>query len=332
MATVLTVLLLALTCAAAVYLLLLRNLTPATTALRFRAGFAATSLRMLAARPVFGVGIGQYHLLSSEFSSPDIRARYPHENAHNNFLQVLAELGVAGLAAFVSVLGMTVNRIAAVIRAGHGRSPGPGVAAGLLAFVLTWLAGHPLLIDPPAFSFWLLLGAAAGWGAAEAVGHAGLATPPGESAGFSFRSRRSRWGPAALLVALAVSIPVRTRHEVAAANLEHLGIGLSGWHTGSDGIQYRLAGVTATVFVPSEAPVVTLPLRSTVPDGELQVELHLDGRYADAVRVRADDWRNLTIQLPQGRDGPRFRALELRVRDGSRREPPLLMVGKVQPR
>ena len=103
--------LVAVICAGAVYLLFARNLTPTATALGFRAEFAATGLRMGAARPVFGVGIGRYYTLSSEFSSPRLRATYPHENAHNNFLQVLAELGVVGLAAFVSVLGLAAVSI-----------------------------------------------------------------------------------------------------------------------------------------------------------------------------------------------------------------------------
>lgn len=41
---------------------------------------------------------------------------------------------------------------------------------------------------------------------------------------------------------------------------------------------------------------------------EVQVELQLDGRYADAMRVRADAWSYVTIQVPQRRDGRRFRA------------------------
>jgi hypothetical protein len=143
---------------------------------------------------------------------------------------------------------------------------------------------------------------------------------------------RSPWLPVALLVALTVSIPFRVSRDLAGANLEHLGIGLSGWETDPDGIRYRLAGITSTVFVPAEAAVVELPLKSIAESSELEVELQLDGRSADLVRVRSDVWRVLTIQMPQRRDGRRYRALELKVRDGSHREEPLLMIGKVQPR
>ena len=51
-------------------------------------------------RPLFGVGMGRYYSRSGEFSSPELLRMFPpaiHENAHNNFLQLLAELGMVGL-------------------------------------------------------------------------------------------------------------------------------------------------------------------------------------------------------------------------------------------
>ena len=102
---------------------------------------------------------------SGEFGSPELLRIFPRagsENAHNNFLQILAELGLVGFA---------IDRLAARAR-GHAcegvparrsrRSPSLGNRGGLAAFVLTWLAGHPLLLDEPAFTFWVMLGAAAG--------------------------------------------------------------------------------------------------------------------------------------------------------------------------
>lgn len=324
-------LLLAVTCAGAAYLLFVRNRTPAATALNVRVEFTATAIRMLASRPVFGVGIGRYYPLSNEFSSPELRTTYTNENAHNNFLQVLAELGVVGFGVFICVLGVAASRISPLLSPASGMVPA-GAAAGLLAFTLTWLAGHPLLIDPPAFIFWLLLGTAAGWGTGWLPQAPSATTAGGPAASTPLGWRRSRWLAASLLIAVAVSIPFRVSQDVAAANLEHLGIGLSGWETGEDGIQYRRAGTTSTVFVPSEAAVVTLSLKSIAVNSEVQVELHLDGRYADMVRVRSDEWRVVRLQVPQRRDGRRFRPLELKVRDGHQGEDPVLMVSKVEPR
>ena len=67
-----------------------RNVTPVSRALEFRKEFTMTSLRMIGSSPVFGVGVGEYHEASADFASAKLRAVYPNENAHNNFLQLLA--------------------------------------------------------------------------------------------------------------------------------------------------------------------------------------------------------------------------------------------------
>src|SRR5205823_12524644 len=59
-----------------------------------RRDFAMASARLIAARPVFGVGIGQYYPLSGLVLSPWLATVYGNENAHNYFLQISAELGL----------------------------------------------------------------------------------------------------------------------------------------------------------------------------------------------------------------------------------------------
>ena len=95
-------LLLALLAAAAAYAIPERgNQRSAITAANVRWELARTSLRMTASNPAFGVGIGRFYSRSGEFSSPELLESFPpaiHENAHNNFLQILAELGIVGFA------------------------------------------------------------------------------------------------------------------------------------------------------------------------------------------------------------------------------------------
>ena len=70
-------------------------------------------MRMVAQQPVFGIGLGEFYQRSGEFSSPELLALFPpaqHENAHNNFLQILAETGLTGLAAFVVLLTAALYR------------------------------------------------------------------------------------------------------------------------------------------------------------------------------------------------------------------------------
>jgi hypothetical protein len=54
----------------------------------FRQQFNATSARMIAARPLTGLGIGQYYSSSPLFLSPELALSYGVENAHNFYLQM----------------------------------------------------------------------------------------------------------------------------------------------------------------------------------------------------------------------------------------------------
>ena len=310
--------LLLLGCAAAVvyYVSARRNLTPSSTALEIRAEFARTTFRMIQMYPAFGVGIGQYVNRSRDFSSPMLvqTFRMPHENAHNNFLQILGELGVIGLAAFLWVLWERGRRALT----GSVDWMFQGVMAALFAFLLTWLSGHPLLIDEPAMSFWLLLGTASGC----------IADVPS-----TVRSQRLPAAVAVIVIAAAaVSIPFRARRELATSDLEHQAIGLSGWQQGADGVRYRLGGAWSTVFVPADARSVVLPLRRALSGADIEVALWLDGRPADVVRVPADRWYELHLALPSTSTGHRFYRLELRAADPPSSEGVVLMIGKVEPR
>jgi O-antigen ligase len=126
------------------------NATP-SKAVSIRLMFLETTGRMLREHPVFGVGVGQYARWSTHFSSPELLTIYVRENAHNNFAQIAGELGILGLASFIAFLTtclMPARRYLPVI--------GP-VIAGLAAFIVSWLGGHPLLVPEVAYPFWLTL-------------------------------------------------------------------------------------------------------------------------------------------------------------------------------
>ncbi len=64
-----------------------------------------SALKIFEDNPIFGVGYGQYKFAyQNEYISPEAKERH-QEHAHNNFLQMLAECGIAGAGAFIFLWG-----------------------------------------------------------------------------------------------------------------------------------------------------------------------------------------------------------------------------------
>jgi len=264
-----------------------------------RLGLAETAGRMIATRPVFGIGLGEFYQRSGEFSSQDLIAKFPvavHENAHNNFLQVAAELGLTGGLAFTWLI---VAALAAVARkAAWSRDTFVVfLLAGLGAFVLTCIGGHPLLIAEPAFVFWGALGAAAGF--ALPKDH-----PPALIA----------WLAAVLVVGIALTLPMRMQAMLQDADLEHAGIGVSVWQTAPDGERFREAQGHATLFVQA-GRAFRLKVRPKTT-GSMRLEIKLEGRVADIVTLAPEAWNELFIPARSEHASGRYAPLDLRLIDG----------------
>jgi O-antigen ligase len=257
-----------------------------------RLEMARAALKMTATAPVFGVGIGRFYALSSDFIGPALRKNVPRENAHNNFLQVLAELGVVGLAAFLWLLwsaGLAIARSA----------PSPADASwrywsvgGIVAFLLTCLAGHPLLVLPAACVFWLALG---------------ITVPPDTAAPTRDEaprrwSRRARLAAAWLVgAALVCSIPFRASHALARLDLTYARMGLSGLHHDATGVPYRWMWRQGRVFVPADAALVAIPLR--LAGGKADVRILVDGRVRTEVTIDGTQWWEATFRPPPRQRG-----------------------------
>jgi hypothetical protein len=112
---------------------------------------------------------------------------------------------------------------------------------------------------------------------------------------------------------LLLSVPIRVRSAVGAADLEHLGYGLSQWQTAEDGERYRIADYAATVFIPSDAAVVRMPLRvSPESAGPALVNVRLHGSLVDRVQVHGTSWTWFKFNVPE-RGEARFIPLELQL-------------------
>ena len=284
------------------------------SALNYRVLFTETALRMFASAPAFGVGIDQYYLQSEQFASEELfvasRDYYRRVPAHNPFLQTAAELGVAGLVPFTWMVGAALWACAAAVRT-RARDPILfGTLAGLTAFLITTASsGHPLLIEVTAYPFWIVLGLAAARAAHTAP------APPGGAACASAAPGAAPWNRRCIalgVLLLAVSVPPRIAWQARAIDFTEITYGLHGLE---DNGRYRYRWTTgrANLFADGTARAVELSLRAPFVErtGPMTVELFLDGRLANRIRITGTDWRRVRMQLPPS--GRRHRDLELRV-------------------
>ncbi len=134
-------------------------------AVAIRWDLAMLGLRVAATDPVLGVGVGRMAGAAAPLVTPDLARRYPPaaggDNAHNNFVQILAESGPIALAAFLWILAVPARGWRRLATAAGAVGDQPGLLGGLAAFSLTCLAGHPLISEHVRVCFFLWIGIAA---------------------------------------------------------------------------------------------------------------------------------------------------------------------------
>ena len=284
-------------------------------AVEIRVQMARVSLQMLADEPLFGVGVGAFADESvPRLPSTTIGHLYLRENAHNNVLQWLAELGVVGLAALCWLIFRAGIRARDTLRS-PDRHAALAVVLGLVAFGLTALLGHPLLTPDVNHVFWLMLGIAAGGPAAARLYT--TATP-------------ERYAAAALIALVLVSLPWRAGRETARLDLEHTRYGVSRWLNDENGIRYQnVEEGAATLFVGSTARALDIPLRLAPGAPPATIEITFRNRVADRVRVASTDWQIYRLVVPPGENERAFFPVRLRATDGDIRG---VLIGRSVPR
>ncbi|HEX7485205.1 MAG TPA: O-antigen ligase family protein, partial [Vicinamibacterales bacterium] len=279
---------------------------PVRVAVNYRLETTRAAFRMIAERPVFGVGVGSFYARSGEYFTPAFRKEIPGENAHNNFLQVLAELGVIGFVPFLWIIGVVGAAVATGWRSGRLPAAATAGAAGLVAFILTWLAGHPLLIFEVATAFWLVLAAVAA-----------LAVEGGVETGHPTRDHLWRWAAALIVVIAVASVPLRGRDAAQRANLTNAAIGLSAWETDDGGARFRrMIDRAAQFYVPADATSMRLPVRlerNSRDGAAVNLEIQLDGELANRVRIEGTNWSEVAMVLPRPRHDQGHRSVQISI-------------------
>jgi hypothetical protein len=264
----------------------------------FRRVMLEAGLKMFEKAPVFGVGIHRFYDESYAYAGDALAGLgwVRHENAHNNFMQVLAEEGLVGFGAMIWWLGaiLVAGARAQIVKPDALRG---GLLLAVVAAIGTWLTGHPLLVPEFAFLFWLYCGVLAG-----------TTEAPSPS--------RAQWIPWILTAALIVSVPLRAGALRDAADLEHRGFGLSELWLHDDTQRYREAGSAFMIFLEATGRPVDVPVRRAPgAPAAVVIEVSMRGRLISQTSVIGDEWRKIPVVLPAG--SRRFESVDFVVRDAA---------------
>lgn len=249
------------------------NIDPGS-ALEIRHELVLRAARMFRDQPVFGIGAGRFYFESDRYATSG--SGFGRENAHNDLMQIAAELGAVGLAAFLWLL-WAVGR--PLLRGGPpaaSRSLRIWVTAGLGAYLASGMAGHPLIVYEAAIPFWFVLGAAAHFGARCA------------DRGHSLRAG----GLLALVVLLCLPFRLQSAYESQADPGSSIP-----WQT-DGGVAFRDVGHQDTIVLRPPVSAVVIPLRTTGPEPHGEVEISVDGQVVNRVDVAAARWSAIRFKLP----------------------------------
>jgi hypothetical protein len=305
-----------------------RSQSSTTVSMAVRWEMTKIGLHLTAQNPIFGIGLGRFRLSSRSLIPADLRAIFPQtqngENAHNNFVQILAELGGVGLFAFLWLLAAAGSAVAASRRAGRANAAIVGFAGGLLAFLLSCLAGHPLLIPEILLLFFLALGLAAGLAAAPNLG-----TRQPRNVGTQERRNSGTTLTIAIIAVVITSLPIRVWQLRQKIDLTEVVIGASAVAGKDNGLAYRIAESRSRWYVASAIRHVQIPLRLADESASpCLVQVSVDGKLANRLEPSRAGWIDADLPLESGRRTPASRAVELQViGEGCR-----LMVGNFRTR
>ena len=276
----------------------------------FREQFFQTSVRMIGARPLFGVGVGQYNRISSLFLSPQLAWTYGFENAHNYYLQIGGELGLTGLALFLAWIGAAIALAARALRLAPSDRRTLGVAGGVVAFLITCLTGHPFLVGEVAYSFWMLFGLMTALASSTLLNQATAAAVSGARRG----AVQPRWRLAAA-VAMLVGSQISTARGAVSPPASRAVDGFYGWETLKDGTRFRWTGAYASLFVPADVTRVEIPIRLPA-DGRAIKPMGIEvmtGSVDQGRTIVGAAWTIVSLRLPAASPLTRFKRVDVKV-------------------
>ena len=272
-------------------------------ALTIRWHMAGVGLRAAATDPLLGIGVDRMRTASAPLIPPELarmwRPAANGENAHNNFVQVLAESGALGLASFLWLLAASIGATPRWRADAASDVIRPGIVGGLAAFLLTSLAGHPLLVEAVRLCFFFWLGCVA----------AGTSFEPSPSRG---RWPRRVIGASALIVAILLVPRIATARRDANAVGATAGVGRLAGKV--DGVPYQPAARDSAWVIAPETTTVEWTLRAEFGSPRpCRVEIEVDRRPATVIDLDDVVWRPVRLELAAPAQPRPSRRLDVRV-------------------
>lgn len=91
--------------------------------------------------------------------------------------------------------------------------------------------------------------------------------------------------------------------------------GMRGWETGASGTRFRWMGGHASLFVPSSAHAIEIPLRTTFDqpgDWPITVRIAIDDRIASQLVLADPNWHSIVLRMPSP-GSRRVRRIDIRL-------------------
>jgi putative inorganic carbon (HCO3(-)) transporter len=175
---------------------------------------------MIKASPIFGSGLGTFQIVFPGFRYFGFESEVPIGNvlhAHNEYLEIWAEMGILGLALFLWLMIGFFRHALRNLKGGREGLIALGMIAGIAGVLVDSLFSSSMRWTGPAFTFWFLFGLAVTTTGSEE------ASPKGQG-----RKRRGALAHVAVISAVLVcsALIVRWHVEKYMANV-HVGKGLA---------------------------------------------------------------------------------------------------------
>ena len=269
----------------------------------------AAARRVLASRPLFGIGMSQDPVTSPLFYSPSFSWNGGAGDTHN-LLVVGIELGLLGLALWLAWIGAGLLRAARALAIERRDARLWGAAVGVAVFLAALAVGRPLASSETAFTFQIQFGlmtALAGSTLLNASRAGGQPAPAWLRQGWQ-RSALATLGASAIVAGALVSAGRGPIEPPDSPDVD----GFYEWETSSSGERFRRMQEYASLFVPADVRSVRIPVRATARElRTVTVDIKTDGAAPQSVRL-SDEWTDVDVEMLQPPATARLRRIDLR--------------------